>query len=41
MSVEEMQLDLLLDIGTQNRESNFSAVVGVELRFQGVEEEMG
>lgn len=41
MKVEKRQSDLLLDIGTQQGESNFTAVVGVEPRFQGAAEEMG
>ena len=35
-----VQLDLLGDIGTQDGDGNFSALVVLEWRFQGVEEEM-
>lgn len=35
---EERHLDSARDIGTQDGDSHLSAVVGLELRFQGVEE---
>lgn len=38
MRVEKRYLDLLGDVGTQDGDSHLSAVVGLELRFQGVEE---
>lgn len=35
--MEKRHLDLLGDVGTQDGDSHFNAVVGLELRFQGVE----